>query len=90
MDKQKQNNRIEDITKRAEAAAKAAANRIGGLTDGQVRNCLGVLPKDGWFLINNLFHGSSTTFSADLVKPAAEVQVFITELLNHPAFVASA
>ena len=96
-------NRIADLTKPTEAeeatcaaaaaavaAPEALADRIGGLTEEQVRTLLHVMPKDAWFLVNNLFFGNATTFSAGLVKPAATVQSFIVELLNHPTFAASA
>ena len=87
----KPNSRLPGMTKdEAEAIAAdspgAPANRI---TDEDVQTLLRVMPKGAWFLVSNLFYGDSTTFSAQLVKPAATVQSFITELLDHPTFVAS-
>lgn len=91
----KPNNRLPGMTKdEAEAIAAdspgAPADRIGGLTDEDVQTLLRVMPKEAWFLVSNLFYGGSTTFSAQLVKPAGTVQSFVTELLQHPTFVASA
>ena len=79
-------NRIADLKEAKVEAPGGPSITFGGLSDEDVNRLLRVLPKEGWQVINNLFTSNSTTFTAPLLRPAAAVQEFTGNLLNHPAF----